>query len=80
MFLSSLKIGALKLGGFVFIGLSTSCYEGGDYLTNRLPFHCEMKKNQVTKEMSVDLPGDKLADVELVAGLVHAGLLHHTLL
>jgi len=23
-----------------------SCYEGGDYLTNRLPFHCEMKKNQ----------------------------------
>ena len=27
--------------------LSTSCYEAADYIKGRLPFHCEMKKNQV---------------------------------
>ena len=29
--------------------LSISCYEpeGGGYIKNRLPFHCEMRKNQV---------------------------------
>ena len=42
-----------RLGIIDCIGLlSASCYEGGEYLTNRLPFHCEMKKNQVTTSLT----------------------------
>ena len=56
--LNSLNL--LLWGIFDCIGLSTSCYEGGEYLTNRLPFHCEMKKNQVLKNMRTSLTKDLL--------------------